>query len=489
MTSVADQRASRTGAGRASHLTSAATAPHRKTRPWLVVATLGAAALVSALTADVSTVVLGLYGLAALAALMNRDREARPALALLVVLTCSFSVLPNNAPTQFFTSVPLAICAYLILVAMTVARTKPRTRTASGVFFLTFTFVVLQFIATMTNGSADLFAISRVFIVPTLFVAFISVRVSARGIRIFLDGVVAYAVVQVLISILELMKLASAPFGNANVNGVSLYHPIITTLVRVQGTVGHPILLGLLIGTAIMITITRPGKLGLGKVLIIVSLGAGFYLTGSRSAWLATLASLALFFVFSMGTALVRVLAVLVMTVIFILGQLDGRVGDFLNGQWTLLSESGSFTHRAATIDLFGQIAGGVPTNQLLFGSGIGSEHKLFDAGLLQQDGFLVIDNQFLTTFVTVGAIGLGLVMVMLATGILTLPRSAKYAFIALCFLFLSFDLLRWAGPLLLFFIILGFAGEAIRTASRSPQVQPPQAGLLASGRHSQPPA
>lgn len=407
----------------------------------------------------------GAAGASALIVLVGLRGETRSGAMLFLAVSAGLVAGPNNSTNNDQFQASIAISASLLvalLFSLSGPKLGPRRRSLAFVLAISAAvlFLVLEYFSSAANESANLIYVLVRFVLPPLMALFVALRLRVAGARLFLDGIVLLGVAQATAAMLEVVKVAVPPFGPATTNGVQLSHPINTEMVRAQGMMGHPILLGMLLLVALLILLFRRPRpspwLLTGGVVILV---AGAYLSGSRSGWVIGAACLIFAYVSARASTVVKTFIALALITVSVFAMLDDKTSSLVAGQWDRFSESGSYSHRADFWTYAAQLINLRSLSEVIFGSGVGSEPQLFSRGLLQQDGFQVVDNQFLTTLATIGVIGALALVVLCLIGVLRLAGGARLAFISLCMMFFVFDELRWLGPPILFFSLLGLLG------------------------------
>jgi hypothetical protein len=421
---------------------------------------------VGAMTLDVGMLVFWIAaGVSALIVLVGLRGELRSGGMLFLAVSVGLAAGPNNTTNGNQFQAALVVSAGLLLallLSFSGAKLPRRHRSPAfiAVVAAAILFLALEYFSSAANESANLTYVFVRFVLPSLLALLVCLRLRAGGARLFLDGVILLGVAQAVLAVLEVAKIAIPPFGPATTNGAELPHPINTELIRAQGMLGHPILLGMLLVVAMLILAFRRPRSSLWVLIAgeaVLALGA--YLSGSRSAWAIGAVCLIFALVSERASVVAKMFLAIALVAVLSFALLDQRAFSLIAGQWDRFSESGSYSHRADFWTYVGQLANLRSSSEVLFGSGVGSELELFNRGLLQQDGFQVVDNQFLTTLATIGIAGAFALVVLSLVGAFRLRGGARLAFISLCLMFFIFDELRWLGPPILFFSLLGLVG------------------------------
>jgi hypothetical protein len=299
-------------------------------------------------------------------------------------------------------------------------------------------------------------------LVPLLFLLVVP-RLSSADIVPLLRWVGITVVVEALIGLAELTVLSNPVWGYRNLssNGspVIRYNPFIPELIRVQGTTGHPIIFSLVMMVALLLLVALGRSLPRWFRSICISAAVlSLLLAGTRSAFVAIAVGLVVYLVFApTGTSRLRNFLVIVGAAVAI------WLGDF--GLSRLTAEavsSDSFEHR---------LEGWVSFNQLLqrpdavgvVGSGFNSELEIFADGLLQQDGFFVIDNHFIWTLAISGVVGFMLMTAAIVFAWARADRLGRGLLAVMVVMGSSFDLMTWIASASLFILALALPAGLAR--------------------------
>jgi hypothetical protein len=247
--------------------------------------------------------------------------------------------------------------------------------------------------------------------------------------------------------------------------GLTLPWPTMTTMtanellgagaLRASGTLGHALpLTFLLVVTFAILLRDRAWLPGAVRILVYVALIGGVAAAGSRSGALI-LAGLVLF----VSGRKLTVVRAIVGALFALLGLLlVVRAGFFQSETFARLIDSGSVTHRQGALDAVSRLINDQPVVSVLFGNGRTGVTTAFAEGLLQQDRFNAVDNQFVTLLVTVGVIGTLAVVILLLTAIRRADTVQRWALLAAVAMFVIFDVLLWNSSALIVVLLTGFA-------------------------------
>lgn len=260
--------------------------------------------------------------------------------------------------------------------------------------------------------------------------------------------IIGLAVFEAGLAIVESTVLKAPIIGIART--IDAYNPFIPTLLRAQGTLAHPLVLALflLVGLALVLA-ARDLRL-LCRAPAIALLIAGCVFTGSSTTVILGMVVIVAFLLLRTGPTVA--LYTTLWMVILALGLIASNgVPAFLFDD---LNER-TAQHRLNSFLAVPTLFDGRTAIEVLFGSG--SVPDLYARGILVNDGFYAIDNQFVTTFALGGILG------VFATGVFALivVRNTRERLLivthALFFLTaLSFDFMLWYAGMALFFSVAG---------------------------------
>lgn len=372
-------------------------------------------------------------------------------------LIALFVASSTAAPSSLRTGAVLGVIA-IMLSALAVSEAPWPHLDAQTLAFLGFLALTLAVSAVANPAGAA--SAAYVLAVPSL--AFLVARRSSFHDRlVFWRTFVLFSVLQAVYATGEVAGALPPLWGYRNVglNGdpILRYNPFLPgELLRAQGTTGHPIILSLIAGVCLILGLSRGDLLGRPWAGLAVAGGiAGMILSGTRSAAFALIVVLMWRLIISRvakrRSRNFLLFLGLMLAAWYVYGDL---VSDAVN--------SDSFGHRLAGLSTAPTLLS-QPLVELVLGGGLGREQYLFSRGLLQTDGFNVVDNQFIYTQITSGLLGL----LLLATAILlALRRSHPASRMMLGFLvvmFLSFDVTTWHATSWLLATLLGLADMSLR--------------------------
>lgn len=304
--------------------------------------------------------------------------------------------------------------------------------------------------------------------VPLLLVPVVS-RLTAPDIRPLLRWTGLTLLLQFVIGVAELTILPEPIFGYRNLSTDGLpvirYNPFLPGLVRIQGTTGHPIIFSLVMMTGLLLFLALGSRVSQWFRIGCVGIaGAGLLLSGTRSAFVAAAVGILVFLFFAPNTR-TRLRNVLWIT----FAGAGVWIGDFgLSAIASEAVESDSFAHRLEGWISFDQlIHRSSPTGTI--GSGFFSEEAIFAQGLLQQDGFQVIDNHLIWTLAVSGVVGLVGMVGVFAMSWFESDRLGKAQIALMLTMSFSFDLLTWLVSASLFVLAVALPRDLVQSADIVP--------------------
>jgi hypothetical protein len=379
----------------------------------------------------------------------NRRRGAAVVLATVLLVVGATS----TAPSSVRDAVVLGSIGVLALGLLTGGRRPIR---GGAVIVLVLTFLVLAQIVTVIAFPVATLQFARLAALGA-FALLVVTGLNEDERRIVLRALVAVALAEVVLGVVEVaVTHRPIPWGDrvASDGSVSALRNTLLpgSLLRVAGSLGHPIAYSMLLGVALVVVVVTAGARPRWRTIAFAALLVlGILLSGSRT----TIVGLAIAAGFLVWTAdrsgrIVRVLVVVIGSVIAgivfapdLAAAIDRLVG------------SGSYTNRAGAFEAIGPLLGRSPL-EALFGSGFGTDRELYDRGFFPQNGFWVIDNQLVTTLGTEGLVGVLLVIAALVVAFLRADRTGRALLLVLATMLFSFDYFGW--PAMFFLFVLSLA-------------------------------
>ena len=352
--------------------------------------------------------------------------------------TFLLTTIVTRGPIDRTGNIAVAIMALTLFVAFVKTRTRGASRAPTA---LLASIYLASLISTLIGYPEGLAALARVSILAIL-VSLVAARMDALNYRYFLRYLVVTGYVHTAFAAFEAWVGEPIWGYQVRADGSTLFiqaNEIFTTEVpRLEGGAGHSITLGVVVSVAVIALVALRG-LKWSTAVACAPLLVALAFAGSRSAVLALacVAVVALLSPRNRMSALGRVLAVLI--VIGTIPLVTPLVRDVAG---TLL-ESGSFTHRVSGLESALELLDR-PLFEVFFGSGYASTGQLYARGYLQDSGFLVVDNQFVTTLATCGLIGLALLVAYLFVGTRGAPPAMLSILIFWSIMAFSFDIMFW---------------------------------------------
>ncbi|KTR11737.1 hypothetical protein [Curtobacterium luteum] len=352
--------------------------------------------------------------------------------------------------------------AALFALGIVIPGTRPVPPSVRPALLLMCVFGVVVLITTAVAFPAGLTGFAKLMLVAVT--GFVCVaRFGDHDRSFFLGGLVGIAALEATLGIAEFaITKTPIPWGfklRADGSSSVLQNPLLPgNPVRVSGSLGHPIAFGSVIGAALLIVIARdPRHAPVRRWALIVLFVVAIILSGSRSVLLGVVIGVVVLLWSARPGAVVRVFAVISVAVVGGIVFASGIAAGVAR-----LVGSGSYTNRASSIESVPLLLTRAPLESL-FGSGFGSEFDLYRRGFFPQDGFMIIDNQLVTTLGTEGIVGAVLVIALFVVGWVrgTTVQRGLLAFLAV--MLFSFDYFGWFVMFALLAIVLALppAGDA----------------------------
>jgi hypothetical protein len=390
------------------------------------------------------TVVLAGAVAAALVALVGGlllPADRRRGAALVVAFAVLISTTSGSAP-EIVRHVAVAAVAGVSVAALVSPRSwtvgRPRATMATIAFFAFSIVCVLVLAPSTIVLMAELAAIG-------VAISWLVSTSSRRDVTVFVRGLVALGLVQVVVGVVELtVTHRPFPFGYKVLatgrSFVSDNKILPGGLVRVEGTLGHPIPYAVFLAVClVLVLVTRRAFPVWFPSVAVAVLSTGILLSGSRSVVAAVL--LAVTYVLMTSEARTRATKI-VLTGLAAVAGTAALASEIVEAVGTLVA-SGSYENRMGAVrSVPGLLAR--PALEAVVGSGFGSEAELYARGLLPQEGFTVVDNQLVTTLATFGLAGVASLVAALVIGFVHASRVGRAVLVVMIVTLFSFDYLVW---------------------------------------------
>jgi len=446
----------------------------RPARRWFVWVLIGlTAAIVLFFVADDQGYLLGkgaLFqpGLAALVvtaivALMFMRPSERTQFCLTGIIALAVAVPINriSTVTNFTIGLFLLVIVAFTLVGVSGGRSTMSNRGRVLVGVLMGTFTVSTVLAGSTSGLIKL-ALS---LAPALGAFLLAGRLDHRGRRNVAIGVVVLGGIEAALAIMEPVLFSRHLWASAQVqlqvDGLVAApdNGILAGMERSQGTLGHALPLGflLMVSLGLMLRVVDPPALvkwpaaGLFIAAVIFA--------GSRNSLILAV-FLLLFYPSRKLTSVRLIWAALLATIMVVAAMITGQISLTFVDQFVA---SGSYTHRVGVLDAFGQLLSKQSLVHTLIGNGFGSIPSLFARGLLQTDGFNVVDNQFVAALAQGGLVAMITMVILTVTPLVVRDRYWRAAALVILVNCMVYDWFNWTSSAAIGFFVYGCAYAEMR--------------------------
>lgn len=288
--------------------------------------------------------------------------------------------------------------------------------------------------------------------IPTFFLAS---NLTENELRVVSIAVFVMLAVEVCLSFAEATRIISAIYSvsadRLTASTDLQQNTIVADWERSTGTLLHALPLSFLAITAAGLATVKTATFRWSRLvrLIVFAMAVATCVFASARSSLIVLALLAIL-TFPLGRRVAKFLQVALISAAVLMLLIEG--GFFESQQVVSLFGSGSVTHRvgiASMVPLLGQ----EPVLNLFFGSGNDAVNLLRD--LMPNDGWLAVDNQFISTMLMTGLIGLVLLVIVLVAAWRNAP-GWRTVFTAQLAMFAIFDVVLWQSSLVLLMVVLG---------------------------------
>jgi O-antigen ligase len=352
--------------------------------------------------------------------------------------------------------VPAYALAALLLVIALIRGPRPTGR-RNLVFWLMASWWALTAVVALLTES---YSPTRMLVYfSTLLLFCYSASLLSRGeLRIVARGILLLVAIEGAISAYDLVTGAAPLWWG--VDSIARQNPFANdSIQRTMGTLGHPIVYGMLCGVGVVLAVSNTLAALTMRVRVAALLVAlaSLFLSGTRSALLAVAVACVVWVLGRFHLAAWVRNVVLVGMAAALVALLNLGIAGLIDG----LVNSGSWFHRVTTIDAVPALLGRTGWSQW-FGAGFGGEQSLFADGYIHLTyGLEVVDNYFVYLLGTTGIVGFVLFMVVCVVAFVRATREGR-ALIALGMtMFLAFDVTVWLSAGILLCLLLCLPGRS----------------------------
>ncbi len=419
---------------------------------------------------------------AAIVALMFMRPSERIQFCLTGIVALAVAVPINRISTVTNLTIGLylvVIVAYT-LVGVTGGKSTMSTRGRVLVAVLMGTLTASTVLAGSISGLIKL-ALS---LAPALGAFLLAGRLDHRGRRNVAIAVVVLGGIEAALAIMEPVLFPRHLWASAQVQlqvDTLVSAPdngILAGMERSQGTLGHALPLGflLMVSLGLLLRVVEPPAL-------VKWLTAGLFIgavifAGSRNSLILAV-FLLLFYPSRKLTSVRLIWAALLASIMVVLAMITGQISLTFVDQFVA---SGSYTHRVGVLDAFGQLLSKQSLLHTVVGNGFGSIPSLFARGLLQTDGFNVVDNQFVAALAQGGLIAMITMVILTVTPLVVRDRYWRAAALVILVNCMVYDWFNWTSSAAVGFFVYGCAyAQMRRPPAGSEPVDPHPAGGVSS--------
>ncbi|MGQ7353150.1 hypothetical protein ACUN7V_21025 [Quadrisphaera oryzae] len=290
-------------------------------------------------------------------------------------------------------------------------------------------------------------------LVPFCFAA----QLDARGRATVAAAVVTLAVVEGVLAVVEPWLYSQPLWVPALVDADGVAVPFRNELLgtgfsRSQGTLGHPLPLGLLLLVGISLLVKGPLAVSSRvRLLLLIPLLGGLVTAGARASLALGLLVLVLWLGRRPGPLRLYAAALLVaVSVALALTTANDTVSS--------TAGSGSVTHRVAALAAVEALLSRQSLSPILLGNGFGAVGRLTAEGLLHNDGLTAVDNQYVSLLAQGGLLGLALLVGVLVMALTSGSRGLRPAVWCCAVTMMLFDVFTWPPAVALMMLTLGLS-------------------------------
>ncbi|TXR56374.1 hypothetical protein [Quadrisphaera setariae] len=469
---AAPRVAGRRGRRRARHLPAAW--PLVLTGPLVTLASV----VLAGRTGPMTAVLLALVATGAVSVVLCRDpaRRAERALVFSAVMWAAMPAtrMSGGTPLQL-----MMVGGAGLTLAVLLGRGTVKGSPWVGAVLALFAVMLASTAASHDQGAGFRLLLTVIAVLPALS---LPGALDARGRRTVVASLVALGVVQGVVAAVEPTLFPEHLWVPAQRGADGLPVPLLNELLgngveRSQGTLGHPLPLGLVLVASVALTVRgMPGLRWGVRLVLLVPLFAGLVAAGARASFLLAVVVVVVFG--GRRTTVERVylaVAAAALGGVALSAATPPSLGD--------TAESGSVTHRLGALTAAQELLARQDLVHVLFGNGFGSIGRMFDEGLLQDDGLRAIDNQFVSVLVQGGLAAVVLFSAVVVASVAAAPPTLRPALVSCVASLFLFDVLAWPAVAFVIFLLMGLATTraaddgAVPVPSSGPPADPPSTG------------
>lgn len=373
---------------------------------------------------------------------VSAGKEKRLGVGIIGAIAAVVLIPPLNTPLPPYTGMLIGG-----LWASILALTAKRPRVTVTTYNLFAAVLVLGLVGSVLAPSFPWLAI--LVSLFAILIGFLARSLHNSEWRLIQGGIVFLGIMQAALCGLETLVLGARISGSVTGG----FHPILTDAVRAEGTLGHPLVVGMVMLAALALTLTSSLRVQT-KCIYTSILLLGIFACGSSSVYIAAILTLFINYIGS-GSFAFRTMKFIVAAV----GSLYLLLGPSIIEPIASDVSGVNSTHRLNSIIAFPRLLTERPLVQALIGSGWGTAKENYQSGYLINDNFFSVDNQFTTVMMASGLVGMALFVVAILTALKKTHPSSRAALLTLIFMFFSFDVLSWSATAVLFIVLAGHRG------------------------------
>lgn len=361
----------------------------------------------------------------------------------------------------------------VLAVSGTALWARVKYRPSAGLTWVLIVSFLVQAFA--TSREVDSYEWQSLALTITVVYASLAVAGSTTKLKLWrsVAGVmITIAAAQAALGLFELMYMVEPLWRGALIladgQSVALRNDIFPSLMRAQGTLGHPLpyAFTLIVGCIVLLRSERGH--GFWRFLLWALLAAGVLASGSRNA--------IVLFVVATLLGMIRPQRVGGFTFATLLALIGSVLGlPFIMEQVDRLAGSGSVYHRVGAIHSIERLNFLRDFSPSMIGDGAASTPRLFSDGLLQSDGLEAVDNQYVYTLAQEGIFGLMVVIIIFLIAFKRADSTLRLLLFAVFVECMIFDLLFWPSMAVYAWVFIGVA------IGRKPDPKEPREVALSS--------
>ncbi|WP_187270418.1 O-antigen ligase family protein [Microbacterium wangchenii] len=366
-------------------------------------------------------------------------------------------LLPSSAVAAFPAGsyYPIIISGGVLMLGLAASSKRLRWPPMGGwllAFFIAVTVSTFVYSTASTDQLDWFYLLIPLVAFPTFHLTYSASPRERFGIT---QTLILIALTQAVLSVFEVLGRTGPILGVPFL--LSPDNPFLPGYPRAQGTLGHPIVLAFVLLVAMGLVLARRTR-AVARLAVAAVLLTGLAATGSTGGVLGGLVIM-VFWMLVRRSPAGSIFMVIGLLIVALLAWDSGYPQAILAEEL----DARNFGHRMNSISAIVPLALGQEVVPALFGRGLFGVSDLYTAGIVFNDGFFTLDNQFVSVLAQAGIIGLVLFVVTVGGLTARMARNGHRRYLPgwlglIVAMGMTFDFMSWYVAATLFLIYAAIA-------------------------------